>query len=100
MKGLTEMEYLCLNPRVMDTLEKLHEHLLDALGFSVDYGMNLDALYDEMTTLFEPVSILCLRFEKDGRPLYPHAEPFYRVLLDAARENPCLRVEVETLPAG
>ena len=94
------MEYVCLNPRVLGDATKMHEHLWRELHFNDAYGMNLDALYDELSTLFEPISILCLRFEKDGTLLYPHAEPFYRVILDAAHVNSHLRIDVETLPAA
>ncbi len=91
------MEYVCLNPRVLTDAQKMHEHLWRELHFQELYGMNLDALYDELTSLFLPVAILCLRFEKDGRPVYPHAEPFYRVIEEAAEVNRNLRVDIEAL---
>ena len=93
------MEYVCLNPRVLDSATKIQEHLWRELHFQNDYGMNLAALYDELSTLIEPVSILCLRFDKDGTLLYPHVEPVYRVIAAAARVNDHLHTDWETLPA-
>lgn len=93
------MEYICINPRVLDTPEKIHDLLRQELAFDPGYGMNLDALYDQMTAHFSPCSVLCLRFVKDGAPVYPHADPIYRVLADAAKVNSALRIDLETLPA-
>lgn len=94
------MRYLCLNPRALQSAEQMHAHLRDELSFPTHYGMNLDALYDELTALGAPTSILCLQYASHGAPLYPHAEPFYRVIEDAAEANPRLRVDWVTLPGA
>lgn len=94
------MRYLCLNPRALADVRQMHAHLRDELDFPPHYGMNLDALYDELTVLGAPTSILCLQYEQHGAPLYPHAEPFYRVIQDAAKANPHLRVDCVTLPGA
>lgn len=93
------MRYVCLNPRVLDTAQKMHEYLRDALGFPAYYGMNLDALNDVMTEPRGPISILCLRYVRAGESVCPFADRFYRVLSDCAKENADLRVDVIEIPA-
>ena len=67
-----------------DGMEAIHRQLSEALDFPDWYGANLDALYDCLTDLGEPV---CLTVREPQ--LLPALE---RVLEDAAGENPLLEV--------
>lgn len=94
------MKYLCLNPRLLPSREAMLAYLSKALPLSPGSAPNLDALYDQLTSCFEPASILCLDFSRQGESLYPYAGGIYRVLADAAQANHALRVDVITLPAA
>lgn len=69
----------------------LHRAVADALRFPDWYGANLDALWDLLSTLGEPVALTltgCAALDDYGvRAL--------AVFLEAARENPRLRLTVE-----
>ena len=94
------MKYLCLNPRLLPSKEAMLAYVSEELAFAPGGALNLDALYDQLTSYFEPASILCLDFKIGGDSLYPYAGGVYRVLSDAAQANRALRVDVITLPAA
>lgn len=78
------MRHLVLDCR--EPLNRLHTRLAAALSFPDWYGHNLDALYDCLTDLREPV---CLWLR------HPEAAPgLRRVLTDCARENPAVELHI------
>ena len=84
---------IVIDPKIQNTPHKLHEHLKKKMHLPAYYGMNLDALADILTTTFHPIIFWCMRYDDDLHPLYPHAEPFFRVMKDCARQNRYLIVD-------
>ncbi len=80
------MEVVITEEEIKDAL-KLHRRLAKQLGFSEEYGENLDALYDELVSIGEAVSI---RIISDSRNFF---NPMLQVLQDAASENSNLKIE-------
>lgn len=81
------MKVYILCKHIYDT-EDLHRMLREALCFPPHYGNNLDALYDCLTDLHRPVTlILCDSIYLKDR-LGDYATKFARVLKKAAMQNP------------
>lgn len=93
------MKYICLNPRLFKDKSEMLFHIAEKAGIPSERVKNLDALYDELTACFTGMCFLCLRYEKEGKSLYPYADGVYRAVKDAARENDTLRAWVVCLPA-
>ena len=88
------MTYIILDGASMESREALHDQLQNRLPLPAWYGRNLDALYDCLTDCPEPLTIL-LRNEPAARiSLGTYGEKLFRVLEDAAGENPrlCFRI--------
>lgn len=73
--------------------EGLHFLLRKALNLPSYYGENLDALWDCLMEITEPVCLDVLNFEAMAAFLDPYASKFRITLEQAAEENPCLSVE-------
>lgn len=83
-----------LDGRFFDTKERAHKILRDTLDFPAWYGDNLDALYDCLTDLNGVLLVLCFADAVKGA-LGAYGESLLAALLDAARENKGLRVEIK-----
>ena len=68
--------------------QALHRALAEGLRFPAWYGGNLDALYDCLTDISEPVELTICH----GAALGSYAEAFRSVLEDSAAENPNLKL--------
>jgi ribonuclease inhibitor len=66
-----------------------HQLLQQTLELPEWYGCNLDALYDCLTELPQPVRLVLHRWDED----VPFAQGFRDVFLDAAAEDPDFSVE-------
>lgn len=88
------MKEIIVNLNELDTREKLHDYFSSVLETQDWYGRNLDALYDELTSITEPTVIRCRKTEEE---LPGYTKGLVRVLQDAAAENHNLTVEL--LPA-
>jgi len=72
--------------------EDLHRKLAEGLGFPEWYGGNLDALYDCLTDLEE--TTLRVTGKRDLEvTLGDYVNRIFRVMRDAAEENPHFRIE-------
>lgn len=83
---------LVLDGREIRNREELHRCFAETLHFPRWYGANLDALFDCLTELSEEVYIRFLYQNLLEEHLGIYAEKLQRVLLDAAAENPHLRI--------
>ena len=54
------MEEIVLDITPFEEKISLHSYLKDQLGFPFYYGANLDALYDELTSIGQPMQITLL----------------------------------------
>lgn len=77
------MKEIMIDCAVLTDREVLHQTLERELGFPSWYGRNLDALYDCLTELHEPVTVVLTGLDT----LQNYGKKLYRVFLDAAREN-------------
>lgn len=87
------MKLVTLDGAALCSREQVHALLAQELALPTWYGGNLDALYDCLTDLREPV---CLRLEHAAtleEALGHWARGLRRVLQDAAQENPNLTLE-------
>ncbi|MBA4347700.1 MAG: barnase inhibitor [Clostridiales bacterium] len=93
--GSTKMKYvtkIALNARRMNTRERVHAHIKERMRLPEWYGNNLDALNDCLGNINKPTWII-LRFAPDlERALGDYGKKLNRVLLQAAEQNPNLRV--------
>ena len=86
------MKTVKLDIRNIHTPQALQIYLQYMLGFRDGYGRNLDALYDELTQICEP---LCIRLETGdalGEQMKAYLPRLMRVLEDSAQDNPQLTI--------
>jgi len=74
------------------TVEWIHEYLKFELEFDDYYGNNLDALYDELTSITEETCLGVFFPPRDETRLSVYLEKVKKVLKDAERDNDCLCV--------
>ena len=85
---------LCeLNRETAATREQLHQTLARELQLPEWYGANLDALYDVLTAETRPVK-LEIWSEQLWETLGDYAEVLLRLCVEAAGQNPSVRVEI------
>lgn len=84
------MKKILLDGRRMENPAQTHDYLKETLDFADHYGENLDALWDELTSLGRPVTVV---FRYRGVML-ENLGGYGKKLLDtfrqAAQENPYL----------
>jgi len=85
------MKEVILDCAVLTDRETLHQILERELGFPSWYGRNLDALYDCLTEVHEPVQITLQNLDS----LMNYGKKLLRVLQDAAVENENIHVLIE-----
>lgn len=86
------MEELKLNLTACPTREALHACIRDTLGFPDYYGMNLDALYDMLTSQGSPLRLIVCYPAKPCEALADYWPRLLRVLDHAALENEGLQI--------
>lgn len=79
--------YLILNGQAIGDRETLHDTLSRQLSLPEYYGRNLDALYDCLTDLQEPLDVIVLHEEELREALGGYAGALLQVLKDSAAEN-------------
>ena len=83
------MKEVVLNCAVLTNRETLHETLERELGFPSWYGRNLDALYDCLTDVGEPVCIALQNLDS----LMNYGTRLLRVFRAAAAENENIQIQ-------
>ena len=73
----------------------LHQALAQALRFPEYYGNNLDALYDCLTAMGEPVEIVVPSEELLTERLGRRGAALLRMLWDVSRENAQIMLKTE-----
>ena len=72
--------------------EDLHRALAECLDFPEWYGNNLDALYDELTSISQETLVVLCNFKAAA----PSCKGFKRVIKDAEKENPSFYAAFDT----
>ncbi len=74
--------------------DALYDQLSEELALPEWFGRNLDALYDCLTMIFEPTTLVIRNWSSAARRLGEYADRLWHVLDDASTENPFLSVEI------
>jgi ribonuclease inhibitor len=88
------MRVVTLNGDNMTSREEAHIYLSCKLDFPEYYGRNLDALWDILSTISEPMEIRLLSSNKLKENLGEYAESLLSVFEDASEENENLSFEL------
>ncbi len=90
------MKKVLLDFSVPQTQEKTQEYLAEKMGFPDYYGKNLDALYDELTSIGEPTAVGIFLPVSDlidlDIDLMVYFDQIGEVFSDAEADNPNLAV--------
>jgi len=86
------MREVVLDIRPLSGKRVIHQYLKDQLALSLYYGANLDALYDELTSLSKPITIILQYSISLNGAQKPNYSELVRVFADAARDNDFLSV--------
>ena len=89
------MRKLEVDARLFTSKQELHSAMRAALGQENYWGSNLDALYDCLTMIFEPTRLVIKNWSYAVHYLGEYAERLWRLLDDAAEENPFLEITRE-----
>lgn len=81
------MDTIILNGQAMITVEISHHYLQQKLGFPDYYGSNLDALWDLLTTISQPLIIKLVETQTMRNNLGEYGEALLTVFKEAAKEN-------------
>ena len=83
------VKHIVIDCSRMTSRETMHSYLKEALSLPHYYGGNLDALFDCLTELGQPVT---LEFENTDTliPLGDYGEAMMATFRDAALENPMI----------
>ncbi|CAK7049250.1 barstar family protein [Phascolarctobacterium sp.] len=87
------MKTVTLELQEMQSIRQLHQYLRRVLALPAYYGENLDALYDCLTEVSEPVILKIPQAVAAGSELGWYGERLLLVMQDAAAANPDLQVE-------
>lgn len=88
------MRKIVLDTEKMRSLPQLHKYLHGALALPTYYGANLDALYDCLTELAEPLELSVSAKVAEEAYLGWYGQMLLQVLQDAAEANPKLQIKV------
>lgn len=88
------MNSILLNGQKMTNKVKAHRYLKRKLKFSDYYGENLDALWDELSTITEPIDIKFINEDIIIENLGTYGEEIIRTFVDAMEENKNIGFEV------
>jgi|InofroStandDraft_1065614.scaffolds.fasta_scaffold135310_2 ribonuclease inhibitor len=87
------MRKVVLNFDGMNSKEEIQEYLAEQMEFPFYYGKNLDALYDCLTDISEPVAVAChMPEEEKDSYMEAYLDKLYGTFRDAEADNGNLAV--------
>ena len=89
------MQEILLDIRSFEDKVSLHGYFQEQLGFSFTYGANLEALFDELTSVTDAKSILLCYPTRPKGKMVDYLPRLLAVFEDAARENYNLSIRFE-----
>lgn len=90
------MRQLTLDSSYMTDRKTAHEYIARQLSFPEYYGHNLDALYDMLTDIAEPIIIMINHIELLEAQLgASYGKLLLEVLKDSAAENNFLELKIQ-----
>lgn len=81
------MRYIVLDGLEMVSIEMTHLYLKEKFQFPDYYGENLDALWDELSTLSTPTHVEIINEDAFFEQLEGYADEILSVFLEAELEN-------------
>ncbi len=89
------MERIIIDGDTITSEQKVHEFLKEALEFPDYYGNNLDALWDMLTDIVEPIEIHLINQDKFRKNLGSDAEKFIDVFRAVQNQYGCIRLKID-----
>ena len=86
------MKEITMDCRGFASRSDLHNAFADALSFPDWYGNNLDALYDQLTSICEDMTIVLLHWTEAEETMGRYAICARRAMEDARQNNPRVRI--------
>lgn len=81
------MKYVLLDGSKMTSKETIHAYLASTMNFPDYYGTNLDALWDVLTTISEPVDITLINKQELMNHLNEYANALLALMHEASKVN-------------
>ncbi|MBR0130059.1 MAG: barstar family protein [Firmicutes bacterium] len=81
------MKYVLMDLKRLDSMKNVHAFLEKELEFPEYYGHNLDALYDCLTDIDAPVTIILMNVPENSDALEGRLEGLLNVFESASTEN-------------
>ena len=81
------MRYLLIDFRRIADMAEFHRYIAEALKFPDYYGKNLDALFDCLTDVDEPHTLVLMNVPEEAGALGGRLEALLSVLNSASIEN-------------
>ena len=88
------MKSVILNGKKMTSIKAAHDYISRKLDFPEYYGGNLDALWDILSTISDPIHISLTNKEMLCENLGEYSHSLLSVFLDASEENENFRFEI------
>ncbi len=88
------MKRIELDGGQMRTREEAHAYMARELGFADYYGGNLDALWDELSTISEPCLITIRHADSVREQLGAYGDRLLDTFVEAAEDNEHCKVEL------
>ena len=88
------MKIIILDGMFMLTVEEAHAYMARELGFPDYYGGNLDALWDELSTIGEPLLVRLIDVQSIHENLGEYGQTLIDTFLEAAQYSEQLVVDV------
>lgn len=88
------MKITILNGKRMTSKRAAHEYIKRKLEFPDYYGENLDALWDILTTISQPLVIVLLNSELIYSNLEDYGRALVGVFAEAMEENPNIELRI------
>jgi len=89
------MKQMILEATMLTDMEAVHDIFARTLSLPETYGRNLDALYDCLTAMGEPVEIVVPSEELLTERLGRRGAALLRMLWDVSRENAQIMLKTE-----
>lgn len=89
------MKNIHLDGQNMTTREAAHAELKRVFGFPASYGKNLDALFDYLTDISQPVTLTLTNNADMVEALAPYGLKLLQTLIEASIKNPNFKLEID-----
>ena len=89
------MKEIAIDCRGIVTRSDLHKAFTDALSFPDWYGNNLDALYDQLTSIGVDTQVILQNWTEAEASLDRYAVCARQAMEDAQQNNPKLKIVLE-----